>query len=512
MEWSRHRAVRDAIWVAGLALLATILAIWLDAHEALHRFMDEHEAWQLDELLVALMITGWCGILYALRRLQDLLRERQKRLRAEDDASWLSRHDPLTRLPNRAGLEERLAQPDPITAGVLHVDLDGFRSVNDLYGHEVGDALLAELATRLREAFPQAWIGRTGADEFVLLSEGVSLPVLQQQGTRAMRVLTRPARLQGQRVEVGVSIGLAALPQHGATLREALGCAGTALQEAKQESRNALRLYESAMRERQTARAQLEQALREAVEAGAIRPHYQPQVDLATGRIVGFEALARWRQADGTSVPPDIFIAAAERTGLIHRLTEQLLQRACRDAAAWPEPVRLAVNLSALQLTDPRLPQRIAEAVALAGLTPQRLEIEITESALIREAALAQRILETLRAQGIRVALDDFGTGYASLSQLARFSFDAIKIDRSFIRDCLGDERQMKIVKSVLGLGHGLGIHITAEGVEHLAQAEALRALGCQHGQGYLFGAAMPAEQAQRLFPQGPQAPQAAVA
>ncbi|WBV44050.1 bifunctional diguanylate cyclase/phosphodiesterase [Pseudoroseomonas cervicalis] len=506
MEWARHRAVRDALWLAGLGLLTTLLATYTDAYEQLQRFMETHEDWQLDEILVAAMVTGWCGFVYALRRVQDLLAERRHRLRAESDVSWLSRHDPLTRLPNRAGLEDRLAQPDPIAAGVIHIDLDGFRGVNDLHGSQVGDALLVELASRLRDAFPQDWIGRTGADEFVLLSEGVSLPVLQQRGARAMRLLGRPAVLHGRRVEVGVSLGLAALPQHGATLRETLACAGTALQEAKQESRNALRLFDPAMRERQTSRARLEQALREAVESGAIRPHYQPQVDLASGRVVGFEALARWRQPDGTAVPPDIFIAAAERTGLIHRLTEQLLQRACQDAAAWPAPVRLAVNLSALQLADPRLPQRIADAVALAGLPPHRLEIEITESALIREAALAQRILQTLRGQGIRVALDDFGTGYASLSQLARFSFDAIKIDRSFIRDCLSDERHMKIVKSVLGLGQGLGIHITAEGVELPAQAELLRSLGCQHGQGYLFGAAMPAEQALRLLPEGPQA------
>nr|WP_305123356.1 EAL domain-containing protein [Roseomonas sp. GC11] len=431
-----------------------------------------------------------------------MVRECRARERAQEDALWLSLHDPLTRLPNRAGLEEHLKLPSPIVGGVMHIDLDGFRAVNDLHGSAAGDALLTEAAQRLREIFPNAWIGRPGGDEFVILLQDISLPVLQQQAGRVIRNLSRPVRLQGRRVEVGASIGIAAVPQHGATLREALQCAEAALLAARQEERNGLCVYQTEMREKQTARARLEQSLREAVQAEVIRPHYQPQIDLETGHVIGFEALARWWQEDGTRVSPEVFIIAAERTGLIHRLTDQLLQRACRDAMRWPPTVRLAFNLSAMQLGDPRLAQRVFRAIEAAGLPPERLEVEITESALVREADVAQATITALRERGIRVALDDFGTGYASLSQLVMFSFDVIKIDRSFIRNCLEDDRQMKIVKSILGLGQGLGIEITAEGVEKTGQADLLRSLGCHIGQGYLFGAAMPAEETERLFGQ----------
>ncbi|WP_159998829.1 bifunctional diguanylate cyclase/phosphodiesterase [Roseomonas sp. 18066] len=492
----RHRAVADALVLLVIAVVLSSLAIHYEVFDAAHAYSHQHEQLQLDEIFVILVVTGWCSFVYAIRRLLDVLRERRERLRAEGDASWLAVHDPLTRLPNRRGLEQRLERPSPIVGGALYIDLDGFRAINELHGHALGDALLAEVALRLRQLFPSAWLGHPGGDEFVVVFEGVALPVMQQHAVRAMRTLTRPARLQGQRVEVGVSIGLAALPQHGETLRAVLACAETAMQAAKQESRNALRVFEPSMSERQANRAWIEQALREAVQNEVIAPRYQPQVDLKTGHLAGFEALARWRAEDGKMVPPDIFIATAERLGMIDRLSEQLLKRACRDAALWPAPLRLAFNLSPLQLSDPRLAERIIAIIHEAGLAPERLEVEITEGALIREAAVAQDTLDMLRAAGVRVALDDFGTGYASLSQLARFSFDMIKIDRSFIRRMVAEEKQLKIVKSILGLGQGLGIEITAEGVEEAEQAELLRSLGCHIGQGYLFGAAISPEEA----------------
>jgi diguanylate cyclase (GGDEF)-like protein len=495
----RHRAVTDALVLLLAAVIVSAVAIRYDVFDSLHAYSHRHEALLLDELFMSLVVAGCCSFAYAIRRMLDVLRERQDRLRAEDDASWLAVHDPLTRLPNRRGLEQRLERPGPVVGGALYIDLDGFRAINELHGHALGDALLAEVAQRLRQLFPAGWLGHPGGDEFVVLLEGSTLPVMQQQAARAMRSLNRPARLQGRRVEVGVSMGLAALPQHGETLRGVLGSAEAAMQAAKQESRNALRVFEPSMSERQASRAWIEQALREAVQTEAIAPRYQPQVDLKTGQLAGFEALARWRAEDGKMVPPDIFIATAERLGLIDRLSEQLLRRACRDAAAWPAPLRLAFNLSPLQLSDPRLAERIIAIIHEAGLAPERLEVEITEGALIREAAVAQDTLDMLRAAGVRVALDDFGTGYASLSQLARFSFDMMKIDRSFIRRMVAEEKQLKIVKSILGLGQGLGIEITAEGVEEAEQAELLRSLGCHIGQGYLFGAAIAPEEAAAL-------------
>ncbi|MDJ0386525.1 EAL domain-containing protein [Roseomonas sp. E05] len=506
MGYLRHRAVTDALALLALGVFAGLLATWLDAFEHLVAFLAHHEEIEADELLAAVVLTGWCGFIYALRRLSDLRRESRRRRQAEGDADWMASHDPLTRLPNRHFLaklmeqrEARYRSAEPRT-GVLRIDLAGFKQVNDALGHLAGDGLLAETAERLRAAFPDTTVLRVGGNEFMVIMEEALPWTLPWSAQRALKAVRGTVKEAGEEIEIGVRVGAAAVPEHGPTLREVLRGADVALQAARQGNRNEIRIFDPAMRAQMQARAWLDRALPAAVQSGAIRPYYQPVVDLAGGHVAGFEALARWRAPDGRFVPPDQFIAAAERCGLIGTLSEHLLRQVCEDAAGWPAPVWVAFNLSPLQLADSLLARRIIAAAREATLPAQRLEVEITESALIQEPEVAQRVIDELRGAGIRVALDDFGTGYSSLALLSRFSFDKIKIDRSFIRSFRGDEKQMKIVRSILGLGLGLGTAITAEGIEEAGQQRLLRELGCQYGQGYLFGAAMPCPEAASLL------------
>jgi len=506
MGYLRHRAVTDAFVLLVLVALISLAASRFGAFAGLFAFLARHDRPQVGDLLVPMVLTGWGGLIYALRRLLDLRRESRRRRQAEGDAEWMASHDPLTRLPNRHFLTRLLQQREvqhPATeppAAVLRIDLAGFKQVNDVLGSPAGDGLLVETAERLCAAFPEATILRVGGNEFVVIM-GATLPwTLAWCAHRALQAARGAVAEVGEELGVGARVGLAAVPEHAASLREALRCADAALQAARQGERNGFRIFNPAMRAQIQARAWFDRALPAAVQGGIIRPYYQPVVDLAAGQVAGFEALARWPRPDGSFVPPDRFIAAAERNGLIGALSERLLRRVCADAAGWPAPVWVAFNLSPLQLGDRLLARRIIAAAREAALPPQRLEVEITESALIREPEVAQQVIEELRAAGIRVALDDFGTGYSSLALLSRFSFDKIKIDRAFIRSFRGDEKQMKIVRSILGLGLGLGIAATAEGIEEAEQQQILRELGCQYGQGYLFGAAMPCEEAARLL------------
>jgi EAL domain-containing protein (putative c-di-GMP-specific phosphodiesterase class I) len=262
--------------------------------------------------------------------------------------------------------------------------------------------------------------------------------------------------------------------------------------DSKRHGRNTLRRFDRSMNETLTQRSAAEAALRDAIERREIVPHYQPLIDLETGRVRGFEALARWRGADGGMVPPTIFIELAEDAGLITRLSEQLLRQACVDARSWPTDTVLAFNISPTQLTDNLLGLRIVQILIETGLPPTRLEIEITETALVRDTTAASAILASLHEAGVSIALDDFGTGYSSLSQLSKLKFDKVKIDQSFVSSFEGDEKQEKIVRAIIGLGQGLGMVTTAEGIEDKAQFDRLRAMGCDFGQGYLFGRAIP--------------------
>jgi diguanylate cyclase (GGDEF)-like protein/PAS domain S-box-containing protein len=411
-------------------------------------------------------------------------------------------YDPLTGLPNRALLKDRLDVAfarakgrDAARFAVLFLDLDRFKLVNDSLGHRAGDELLIQIARRL-EGCRRAGdtVARLGGDEFTLLVEGIvdddeAVAVAE----RVHRGLAPPFLLEGHEVFASASIGIALggpateRPEH--LLRDA----DTAMYRAKVRGcRHAV--FDSSMHERAMAALRLENELRRALERGELRVHYQPIVELATGRAVGVEALVRWEHRDRGLVQPGEFIPLAEETGLIVPLGRWVLEEACHALSVLPAPLTLSVNLSGRQLLQPDFLDELAALLAKRTLDPHRLRLELTESMLMGNGPAAMQALERLRGLGVRLCIDDFGTGYSSLSYLHELPIDALKIDRSFVQAMGEDERKIKIVQSILLLGKGLGIEVVAEGVETEAQAEALRRLGCELAQGYLFARPVPLE------------------
>jgi diguanylate cyclase (GGDEF)-like protein len=375
---------------------------------------------------------------------------------------------------------------------MIVIDLDGFKKVNDLVGHHGGDELLVEISRRMREGCPAEIIIRMGGDEFLIVSPSTG-EVARVLCDRIKQALTLPLVISGLQVDVGASIGMATILP-GDSLEDAMQEADLAMYAAKRQGRNSICVYDPALLSAFGARGKMEKDLRKAIFERRICSHYQPVVDLKTRDVIGFEALARWPLEDGNFVQPSAFIEIAEEAGLITELSEQLLRQACLDAKGWPGETFLAFNLSPTQLTDRLLGLRIIKILADTGLPACRLEVEVTESAVVRDLGSAMAIIKELRMAGIRVAIDDFGTGYSSLSQLANIPFDKIKIDQSFVNSFEAHDRQEKIVRSIVGLAQGLGVKTTAEGIERNSQQKHLKHLGCEQGQGYLFGKPMPAE------------------
>lgn len=504
----KQRAVRDALGLGAIFIVLWGLLSRFNVSEWLHETLDSFEHFQGDEVILAVTVTGFAGLIFATRRAVDLWAEVKRRQAAELEARWIARHDVLTRLPNRRFVERHLKDRgddrSPIVA--YAIDLDGFKKVNDLMGHHGGDALLAAVADRLDALDPDAVVARVGGDEFVVLREGtgagagVTLIDPVEFGRVIVAALTAPIDLDGNAVEIGASVGVAVYPDDVAGLGDLLRRADIAMYAAKRGGRNRVVRFDGALEVAAVTRARDEADLRQAIRDRDIVPHFQPLVDLESGRLYGFEALARWRRRDGGEVPPDRFVALAEEIGLIVELSDALLAQACRAATAWPADVSLSFNISPTQLTDHLLGLRVARVLGEAGLSPHRLIIEITETGLVRDRDAALRIIADLKAAGIRVALDDFGIGYSSLSHIANLAVDEIKIDRSFVAECLRDPRQMKIITAIVALGRGLGLRTTAEGVEDTEQLERLKRAGCDAAQGYLFGAAIPAEETLALI------------
>jgi len=490
-----------------LVVLAGALALWGLLYAFRVNVMATfrvHSSDRIDALFLAFIIAGFASFLYSLLRIVDLRKEMQRQQEQGRRALWTATHDHLTRLPNRYAFERFETFPLSVTedaehqamATIFSIDLDGFKKVNDLLGHQGGDLLLQEVAKRLSAFGAENCVFRFGGDEFIVIARDL-LP--SRDGRFAELIvhsLTRPIKIDALWCQVGASIGYARWPEHGAEIKDVCHKSDVALYEAKARGANTALLFREEMQQKVSERAKLEGRLRAAIESGRIRPYYQPLVDLRTGDVCGFEALARWTLEDGTSISPQVFIAIAEETGLITPLFQQLLKTACSDAKLWPENICLSFNLSAVQMEDRLLASRLLEIVEEAGFAPQRLEIEITENALIKDPALAAAIIDDLHAAGILVALDDFGTGYSSLSQLARYAFDKIKIDQSFVRSLgQGGGRHDKIVQALLNLSRGLEVKTTVEGIEEHHQLAYFLKEGCDIGQGYLFGKAMPFDQ-----------------
>jgi diguanylate cyclase (GGDEF)-like protein/PAS domain S-box-containing protein len=426
---------------------------------------------------------------------------------AEQRARYLALYDPVTDLPNREMLRQRL---DDALAGVRHrdgmvavllLDLDRFKSVNDTFGHAVGDRLLESCARRLKACVRQIdTVARIGGDEFALIQVGVEKPVQAQAlCCRLLSALIEPFDLDGQEIIITASIGVALAPGDADEAGRLLQHADIALYRAKDEGRNTFRFFEPEMDGRLQNRRALEHDLRAALARGQLEVHYQLQIDLRSQEPVGVEALARWHHPERGWVPPQDFISVAEESGLILPLGERVLRRACAQVAAWPQ-LRLSVNLSPVQFRHGDLVGLVRSALQESRLDPERLELEITEGVLLSDTVSALATLNRLRQLGVRVAMDDFGTGYSSLGHLHKFAFDTIKIDRSFVGAIERRSEAGAIVRAVVGLGRSLGIRTCAEGVETAGQLAFLEGEGCDEVQGYYLGRPVPASDLAQLL------------
>jgi diguanylate cyclase (GGDEF)-like protein len=427
---------------------------------------------------------------------------------AQRQISHMARHDALTNLPNRTLFRERLERGLHLAKrgdqlSVLCLDLDHFKDINDSLGHPVGDALLKEVARRLDEcASDDDTVARLGGDEFAVVQfrRGSDPTAPSALASRLVESVSAPYDIAGHQLVIGASIGISLAPNDGENPDQLLKNADLALYRAKADGRGTYRFFEAGMDARAQARRLLELDLRAAVRREEFEVYYQPIVDIEGNRTVAFEALVRWNHPERGRIAPSDFIPLAEETGLIVRLGEWVLRRACADAAGWSAPIVLAVNLSPVQFKSPSLTATVMAALEASGLPAGRLELEITESVLLQNTEATLETLHELRAQGVRISLDDFGTGYSSLSYLRSFPFDKIKIDRSFVQELASRDDSMAIVRAVAGLGHSLGIVTTAEGVETREQLDLLRREGCTQAQGYLFSRPRPAAEVESMM------------
>jgi diguanylate cyclase (GGDEF)-like protein len=436
--------------------------------------------------------------------------------RALARSAHLATHDILTGLPNRALFQDRLEQAlawarrEGASLAVIYLDLDHFKVVNDTLGHAAGDRLLVGVTARLRSCVRETdTLSRLGGDEFAIVQIGArQVADTELLAQRLIETMAAPFDLDGHQVTAGASLGIALRSVTDLLLSQAdagllLQEADVALYRAKEEGRGTYQFFSADMNRRLVERQALEADMQSALENGQFKLHYQPQFDLSERRIIGAEALIRWRHPRRGDIAPEGFIPLAEETGLIIRIGEWVLREACRQAVAWPSLRCMAVNVSPVQFRRAGFIQQVQRALQQSGLEPSRLEVEITEGVLLSETAETLATLHHLRSMGVAVAMDDFGTGYSSLGYLQKFRFDKIKIDRSFVRNLAVDPQAAEIVWAVLRMSHAMGIRVNAEGVEDEQQATMLQDEGCEEVQGFLFGGALAAAEFTELLARG---------
>jgi diguanylate cyclase (GGDEF)-like protein len=430
-----------------------------------------------------------------------------ERRRAEKQIAHMARHDALTDLPNRVLLRDQLAYalaelPRDKRLAVLYLDLDHFKGVNDTLGHQIGDELLKTVAARLRSCVREAdTVARVGGDEFAIIQTGMDQPnEAAMLARRICEAIREPCDLHGHFAIVDTSIGIALAPGDGTDPTELLKNADMALYRAKADGRGTYRFFEPGMDARMKSRRNLELALRMALANGEFELHYQPLVNLDDRRITSCDALIRWHHPERGLIPPAEFIPIAEEIGLIVPLGEWVLRQACADAMRWPPEIKVAVNLSPIQVMNQNLVAVVVGALAATGLPASRLEVEITESVLMQNSEATLATLHRLRELGVKISMDDFGTGYSSLSYLRSFPFDKIKIDRCFISGLATGDDSVAIVLAIAGLAKHLGIATTAEGVETRQQLQQVKALGCSEMQGFLFSPPLRIAEVTQMF------------
>ncbi|MNU72038.1 Phytochrome-like protein cph2 [compost metagenome] len=416
--------------------------------------------------------------------------------------------DPLTGLGNRYRLRdkirmlasERSSDPAPFTVGIANID--GFKPINDLFGVQAGDEILCQVAHRLKACIPDgAVVTRHDGDEFAFV-----LPLVFERtgaeriGNMIKDVLSAPYDLGDRNVRLSSSFGFAIYPFAGDEFEDLLKSAETALYRSKRRGRGQITVYSREIAQEMKRATQLEQALRNAIITDAIDVHFQPIVRLEEAKVIGFEALARWNDPDLGFVSPAVFVPLAEERGFIDALSEALLRKAAEAALFWPRELFLSFNLSSAQLMDPSTADNILSILSRVGLDPHRLELEITETAVMTSADTAQRIISELQSAGVRISLDDFGTGQSSLGRLRDFTFDKVKIDRAFVSRISSDRPSEHIIKAIVAMCEGLDLEVVAEGIEERAEEEKLRALGCAMGQGYFYGRPADAAATQRYL------------
>ena len=436
-----------------------------------------------------------------------------ERQRSEERIAHMARHDSLTDLPNRTMMREHLEHElKRVKRGeclaVLCLDLDQFKSVNDALGHPIGDELLKLVGERLRGCTREPdTVARLGGDEFAIIMTQMQQPTDAAALSKRIREsIVKPYQIDGHQIVTDISIGISVAPIDALDAEMLMRNADMALYGAKADGRGTYRFFEPEMNTRMKARRELEMDLRNALAGRKFELHYQPLVNLETKEVNAFEALLRWNHPVRGVISPADFIPIAEETGLIVPLGEWVLKTACTEAANWPDHIKIAVNLSPAQLNNRNLLAVVAEAIEQSGMSPHKLQLEITETVLLQNTFSTLSTLHELRKLGVQIALDDFGTGYSSLSYLRSFPFDKIKIDRSFIQDLSNGSEPVAIVHAVANLAKCLNMTSTAEGVETQQQLDTLKAIGCTEMQGYLFSKARPAKEIRQFFGAGPAA------
>lgn len=506
---SRHRrSIKDLSLILLIMLVAAFYAWQVDIFANEGNAPRKEQTIEVDELLLLGAVLMLALLVFAVRRYLEQKRETARRIAAEAHARELAFQDGLTGLPNRRQYDDALkaALAAPPRGGGVHavflLDLNGFKQINDVHGHGIGDEVLIVVAQRLLSAVRGGdLLARFGGDEFAILARHLAGPeAATNVALRVIQALEVPISTGRLQHKIGAGIGIAVVPNDATVPEEALRKADVALYRAKEERRSALRYFEPHMDRQVRERHQIEADLREALESGCISTVYQPSFNLKSGEVVGFEAGPFWIHPTHGVIPAERFIPIAEETGLIHQLAAQLLRDACAAAARWPRHIVLAVDLFPSQLKDRHLKAQVMKILQESAMSPQRLEIEITESALVADLEGAQHVLGGLREAGVRIALDNFGTGYSSLYHLRNFKLDKIKIDKSFVESMSSTRESAAIVSALAGLGEGFGLTIAAAGIETSQQQAQLVRSGCEQGQGHLYSDPLSAEATTAFF------------